>query len=142
MWKTNDNTEVVLWEILSYQCRSTLTKWTVTFTDSDLCLCVQPEKKDENVYEVCLPPEESALEGGEEKSEETEDGMKKRGVSAMVKIFHFIMKQSYICALIAMMVSQSVHRCCVTELQEQADAALLSAIAAETVQDVPQTFLV
>uniref|UniRef100_A0A8C9X3Z8 Piezo type mechanosensitive ion channel component 2 n=1 Tax=Sander lucioperca TaxID=283035 RepID=A0A8C9X3Z8_SANLU len=32
-----------------------------------------------------------------------EDGMKKRGVSAMVKIFHFIMKQSYICALIAMM---------------------------------------
>uniref|UniRef100_A0A8D0CNE2 Piezo type mechanosensitive ion channel component 2 n=1 Tax=Sander lucioperca TaxID=283035 RepID=A0A8D0CNE2_SANLU len=39
----------------------------------------------------------------EEKSEGGEDGMKKRGVSAMVKIFHFIMKQSYICALIAMM---------------------------------------
>uniref|UniRef100_A0A3B4TZT6 Piezo type mechanosensitive ion channel component 2 n=1 Tax=Seriola dumerili TaxID=41447 RepID=A0A3B4TZT6_SERDU len=39
----------------------------------------------------------------EEKSEGGEDGMKKRGVSAMVKVFHFIMKQSYICALIAMM---------------------------------------
>uniref|UniRef100_A0A8C9X545 Piezo type mechanosensitive ion channel component 2 n=1 Tax=Sander lucioperca TaxID=283035 RepID=A0A8C9X545_SANLU len=43
------------------------------------------------------------LSAGEEKSEGGEDGMKKRGVSAMVKIFHFIMKQSYICALIAMM---------------------------------------
>nr|XP_046263796.1 piezo-type mechanosensitive ion channel component 2 isoform X4 [Scatophagus argus]XP_046263797.1 piezo-type mechanosensitive ion channel component 2 isoform X4 [Scatophagus argus] len=62
------------------------------------------EKKDECVYEVCLPPEDSVLEGGEEKSEEEEeDGMKKRGVGAMVKLFHFIMKQSYICALIAMM---------------------------------------
>ncbi|XP_070830644.1 piezo-type mechanosensitive ion channel component 2 [Chaetodon trifascialis] len=61
------------------------------------------EKKDECVYEVCLPPEDSPLEGGEEKSEEGEDGIKKRGVGAMVKIFHFIMKQSYICALIAMM---------------------------------------
>uniref|UniRef100_A0A4W6FQJ1 Piezo type mechanosensitive ion channel component 2 n=1 Tax=Lates calcarifer TaxID=8187 RepID=A0A4W6FQJ1_LATCA len=62
------------------------------------------EKKDESVYEVCLPPEDSALDGGEEKSEGGEDGMKKRGVSAMVKVFHFVMKQSYICALIAMMV--------------------------------------
>ncbi|XP_028449157.1 piezo-type mechanosensitive ion channel component 2 isoform X1 [Perca flavescens] len=61
------------------------------------------EKKEECVYEVCLPLEDSELEGGEEKSEGGEDGMKKRGVSAMVKIFHFIMKQSYICALIAMM---------------------------------------
>ncbi|XP_070774836.1 piezo-type mechanosensitive ion channel component 2 [Enoplosus armatus] len=63
----------------------------------------ETEKKDECVYEVCLPPEDSQLEGGEEKSEEGEDGMKKRGVSAAVKVFHFIMKQSYICALIAMM---------------------------------------
>ncbi|XP_038573421.1 piezo-type mechanosensitive ion channel component 2 isoform X2 [Micropterus salmoides] len=62
------------------------------------------EKKDECVYEVCLPPEDSLLEGGVEKSEEGEDRMKKRGLSTMVKIFHFIMKQSYICALIAMMV--------------------------------------
>lgn len=76
------------------------------------------------MYEVCLPPEDSALEGGEEKSEEAEDGMKKRGVGAMVKIFHFVMKQSYICALIAMMVSQSVHRWCFTELQELADASV------------------
>uniref|UniRef100_A0A3Q3FEP5 Piezo type mechanosensitive ion channel component 2 n=1 Tax=Labrus bergylta TaxID=56723 RepID=A0A3Q3FEP5_9LABR len=72
-------------------------------TNSELFFCVQPEKKDECVYEVCLPLEDSALEGGEEKSEDTEDGIKKRGVGAMVKIFHFIMKQSYICALIAMM---------------------------------------
>lgn len=105
---------------------------TVTITDSDLCFCVQPEK-DECVYEVRLPPEDSALEGGEEKSEEAEDGMKKRGVSAMVKIFNFIMKQSYICALIAMMVSQPVPRWCVTELQELADAAFLSAITADSV---------
>ncbi|GAA6236079.1 piezo-type mechanosensitive ion channel component 2 isoform X2 [Lates japonicus] len=61
------------------------------------------EKKDESVYEVCLPPEDSALDRGEE-SEGGEDGMKKRGVSTMVKVFHFVMKQSYICALIAMMV--------------------------------------
>nr|XP_019964666.1 PREDICTED: piezo-type mechanosensitive ion channel component 2 isoform X3 [Paralichthys olivaceus] len=61
------------------------------------------EKKDECVYEVHLPPEESALDEGEEKTEEDEDGIKKRGVGAMVKVFHFIMKQSYICALIAMM---------------------------------------
>ncbi|KAG7525314.1 hypothetical protein JOB18_025431 [Solea senegalensis] len=62
------------------------------------------EKKDESVYEVYLPPEDLALDGsGEEKSEGSEDGIKQRGVSAMVKVFHFIMKQSYICALIAMM---------------------------------------
>ncbi|XP_039998805.1 piezo-type mechanosensitive ion channel component 2 isoform X2 [Xiphias gladius] len=61
------------------------------------------EKKDGCAYEVCLPPEDSALDGGEEKSEGGEDGMKKRGVSAMVKVFQFVMKQSYICALIAMM---------------------------------------
>lgn len=84
----------------------------VTIGNSELCFCAQPEKKDECVFEVCLPPEESALEGGEEKSEEGEDGMKKRGVGAMVKIFHFVMKQSYICALIAMMVSNAAHRWC------------------------------
>lgn len=64
------------------------------------------------MYEVCLPPEDSVLDGGEEKSEEGVDGIKKRGVGAMVKIFHFVMKQSYICALIAMMVSDAAHRCC------------------------------
>lgn len=83
---------------------------TVTIINSEVCICVQPEKKDECVYEVCLPPEDSLLEGGVEKSEEGEDRMKKRGLSTMVKIFHFIMKQSYICALIAMMVSKSAHR--------------------------------
>ncbi|XP_069548591.1 piezo-type mechanosensitive ion channel component 2 [Brachyistius frenatus] len=57
------------------------------------------EKKDEGEYEVCLPPEDSALK--ESVGEENE--IKKRGVGAMVKVFHFIMKQSYICALIAMM---------------------------------------
>uniref|UniRef100_A0A671VGF6 Piezo type mechanosensitive ion channel component 2 n=1 Tax=Sparus aurata TaxID=8175 RepID=A0A671VGF6_SPAAU len=76
---------------------------TVSISNSEFCLCVQPEKKDECVYEVCLPPEDSVLDGGEEKSEEGVDGIKKRGVGAMVKIFHFVMKQSYICALIAMM---------------------------------------
>ncbi|KAM9844577.1 piezo-type mechanosensitive ion channel component 2 [Aulostomus maculatus] len=64
---------------------------------------IDSTEKKQCVYEVCLPPEDSALEGGEEKSEGEEDEMKKRGVGAMVKVFHFIMKQSYICALIAMM---------------------------------------
>uniref|UniRef100_A0A3Q2CZF9 Piezo type mechanosensitive ion channel component 2 n=1 Tax=Cyprinodon variegatus TaxID=28743 RepID=A0A3Q2CZF9_CYPVA len=36
-------------------------------------------------------------------SEDEENDIKKKGVGAMVKFFHFIMKQSYICALIAMM---------------------------------------
>ncbi|KAM9720068.1 piezo-type mechanosensitive ion channel component 2 isoform 2-T2 [Menidia menidia] len=58
-----------------------------------------PEKKEECVYEVSLPPEDSALK----ESEDEENDIKKRGVGAMVKVFHFIMKQSYICALIAMM---------------------------------------
>lgn len=58
------------------------------------------------MYEVCLKAEESVLEAEEEEaSEEGEGGIKQRGVGAMVKIFHFVMKQSYICALIAMMVS-------------------------------------
>ncbi|XP_063742823.1 piezo-type mechanosensitive ion channel component 2 isoform X2 [Eleginops maclovinus] len=56
------------------------------------------EKKEECVYEVSIPLEESEHEGGDEESK-----MKKRGVGAMVKIFQFVMKQSYICALIAMM---------------------------------------
>ncbi|XP_007564241.1 piezo-type mechanosensitive ion channel component 2 isoform X6 [Poecilia formosa] len=64
------------------------------------------EKKDESVYEVSLPPEDSALKESEEEEEEEdeeENDIKKKGVGAMVKVFHFIMKQSYICALIAMM---------------------------------------
>uniref|UniRef100_A0A8C7YRI6 Piezo type mechanosensitive ion channel component 2 n=1 Tax=Oryzias sinensis TaxID=183150 RepID=A0A8C7YRI6_9TELE len=36
-------------------------------------------------------------------SEDEENDIKKKGVGAMVKVFHFVMKQSYICALIAMM---------------------------------------
>uniref|UniRef100_A0A3B3UI10 Piezo type mechanosensitive ion channel component 2 n=1 Tax=Poecilia latipinna TaxID=48699 RepID=A0A3B3UI10_9TELE len=39
----------------------------------------------------------------EEEEDEEENDIKKKGVGAMVKVFHFIMKQSYICALIAMM---------------------------------------
>ncbi|XP_029971241.1 piezo-type mechanosensitive ion channel component 2 [Salarias fasciatus] len=57
------------------------------------------EKKDECVYEVCLPPEDSPLK----ESESEENEIRKKGLGAMVKAFHFIMKQSYICALIAMM---------------------------------------
>lgn len=57
------------------------------------------------MYEVSLPPEDSALKESEE--EEEENDIKKKGVGAMVKVFHFIMKQSYICALIAMMVSEA-----------------------------------
>uniref|UniRef100_A0A3P9DDQ3 Piezo type mechanosensitive ion channel component 2 n=1 Tax=Maylandia zebra TaxID=106582 RepID=A0A3P9DDQ3_9CICH len=63
------------------------------------CLFVQTEKKEECVYEVCLPPEESSVK----ETESEENIIKKKGVGAMVKIFHFIMKQSYIGALISMM---------------------------------------
>ncbi|KAM9791110.1 piezo-type mechanosensitive ion channel component 2 isoform 5-T6 [Syngnathus typhle] len=61
------------------------------------------EKEDLRVYEVSLPPEDGESPSGEDKSEGSEDALTKRGVGAMVKVFHFIMKQSYICALIAMM---------------------------------------
>ncbi|XP_061654308.1 piezo-type mechanosensitive ion channel component 2 [Phyllopteryx taeniolatus] len=61
------------------------------------------EKEDVCVYEVSLPPEDGESPSGEEKSEGSGDALRKRGVGAMVKVFHFIMKQSYICALIAMM---------------------------------------
>ncbi|XP_029930817.1 piezo-type mechanosensitive ion channel component 2 isoform X2 [Myripristis murdjan] len=70
---------------------------------TDQCSAIT-EKKEECVYEVCLPPEESALEGGEEhKGGEEEEEEKKTGTNAVVTVFRFIMKQSYICALIAMM---------------------------------------
>lgn len=75
-------------------------------SNGDLCFCVGPEKKPECAYDVCFPPEDSAFEKEEEKPEGGEHGMK-RGVGAIVKIFHFVMKQSYICALIAMMVSDA-----------------------------------
>ncbi|XP_057713162.1 piezo-type mechanosensitive ion channel component 2 isoform X2 [Corythoichthys intestinalis] len=61
------------------------------------------EKEDISVYEVSLPPEDEASPSREDKSDGSEDALRKRGVGAMVKVFHFIMKQSYICALIAMM---------------------------------------
>ncbi|KAM3865799.1 piezo-type mechanosensitive ion channel component 2 [Diretmus argenteus] len=62
------------------------------------------EKKDGCVYEVRLPPEETPAEGGEEQQEGGgEEEEKKGGLSAVVTVFRFVMKQSYICALIAMM---------------------------------------
>lgn len=73
------------------------------------CLFVQTEKKEECVYEVCLPPEESSVK----ETESEENIIKKKGVGAMVKIFHFIMKQSYIGALISMMVSNVESQCLV-----------------------------
>ncbi|XP_056149372.1 piezo-type mechanosensitive ion channel component 2 [Lampris incognitus] len=66
------------------------------------------EKKDDCVYEVCLPVEETETEGveeqrGEGEGEDENEEEKKGAPSALVKVFCFIMKQSYICALIAMM---------------------------------------
>ncbi|XP_019739327.1 piezo-type mechanosensitive ion channel component 2 [Hippocampus comes] len=61
------------------------------------------EKEDMCAYEVNLPPVDGEPPSGEDKSEGSEDSLRKRGVGAVVKVFHFIMKQSYICALIAMM---------------------------------------
>lgn len=80
------------------------------------------------MYEVCLPPEDATSEGGEEKSDGEDDGMKKRGVGAMVKVFHFIMKQSYICALIAMMVSRTATGGVTQKSQKQAYAVFVSCI--------------
>ncbi|CAL8369544.1 unnamed protein product, partial [Boreogadus saida] len=64
-----------------------------------------PEIKHECVYEVRLPSE-MGLEGGKKDGEETEtetEGEDREKASAVVTVFRFIMKQSYICALIAMM---------------------------------------
>ncbi|KAG8133463.1 hypothetical protein E2320_011256 [Naja naja] len=49
--------------------------------------------------------EEEEEEGEEEEEEEEENSEEEEGskVHAMVSVFHFIMKQSYVCALIAMM---------------------------------------
>ncbi|XP_077471860.1 piezo-type mechanosensitive ion channel component 2 isoform X4 [Stigmatopora argus] len=59
------------------------------------------EKEDLCAFEVILPPEDE--DSREDKSDESEGDLRKRGVGVMVKVFHFIMKQSYIVALIAMM---------------------------------------
>lgn len=68
-------------------------------------LRIGAEKEGMCAYEVNLPPVDGEPPSGEDKSEGSEDALRKRGVGAVVKVFHFIMKQSYICALIAMMVS-------------------------------------
>uniref|UniRef100_A0A3B3CQA6 Piezo type mechanosensitive ion channel component 2 n=1 Tax=Oryzias melastigma TaxID=30732 RepID=A0A3B3CQA6_ORYME len=51
-------------------------------------------------YKTDQPSDEDSAA---KESEDEENDVKKKGVGAMVKVFHFIMKQSYICALIAMM---------------------------------------
>lgn len=52
------------------------------------------------MYEVVeMPPEE------EEELKEPEDKEQTAAPAGLVKVFRFIMKQSYVCALIAMMVS-------------------------------------
>lgn len=59
------------------------------------------EQKDGEVYEVVeMPPEE------EEETKESEEKEQTAAPTGLVKVFRFIMKQSYVCALIAMMVSQ------------------------------------
>ena len=75
-------------------------------------LCVRPEKRDAGVYEVGQGQEEILMvEGGDEpkeeegEEEEAEDEKEPGKISSAVTVFRFIMKQSYICALIAMMVS-------------------------------------
>uniref|UniRef100_A0A8C5CAX9 Piezo-type mechanosensitive ion channel component n=1 Tax=Gadus morhua TaxID=8049 RepID=A0A8C5CAX9_GADMO len=69
------------------------------------CVPVISEIKHECVYEVRLPSE-MGMEGGKKDGEETEtetEGEDREKASAVVTVFRFIMKQSYICALIAMM---------------------------------------
>ncbi|XP_058274705.1 piezo-type mechanosensitive ion channel component 2 isoform X2 [Hemibagrus wyckioides] len=56
------------------------------------------EQKDGEVYEVVeMPPEE------EEELKESEETEQSAAPAGLVKVFRFIMKQSYVCALIAMM---------------------------------------
>ncbi|XP_048018925.1 piezo-type mechanosensitive ion channel component 2 isoform X5 [Megalobrama amblycephala] len=62
------------------------------------------EKMDENTNEIVDLPLEEEEEKTDEKEEEEEEEEEKGGPpGALVKVFKFIMKQSYICALIAMM---------------------------------------
>ncbi|KAL0201780.1 hypothetical protein M9458_004967, partial [Cirrhinus mrigala] len=59
-------------------------------------------KTDENTNEILdsqLEEEEEKTDAEEEEEEEEEGGPP----GALVKVFKFVMKQSYICALIAMM---------------------------------------
>lgn len=54
------------------------------------------------MYEVVeMPPED------EEELKDSEENEPAEAPSGPVKVFRFIMKQSYVCALIAMMVSHS-----------------------------------
>lgn len=63
-----------------------------------ILLCT--DQKDGDVYEVVeMPPEE------EEELKESEEKEQTAAPAGLVKVFRFIMKQSYVCALIAMMVS-------------------------------------
>ena len=107
-----------LFVTLTPSIRVKRTHWIQLFSMlTHVFVCPPPEKKDDDcVYEVTLPPEEDGVmegdeqqqrDGGEEEMEEEEEGEKekKEVPSAVVTVFHFIMKQSYICALIAMMVS-------------------------------------
>uniref|UniRef100_A0A8C4ZEK7 Piezo-type mechanosensitive ion channel component n=1 Tax=Gadus morhua TaxID=8049 RepID=A0A8C4ZEK7_GADMO len=57
-------------------------------------------------YKMDQLPSEMGMEGGKKDGEETEtetEGEDREKASAVVTVFRFIMKQSYICALIAMM---------------------------------------
>lgn len=75
-----------------------------------------PTDKKDGAYEVSLPHTqiqgetvvEEAGESGEMEEEEEEGKEESSKVSSAVTVFRFIMKQSYICALIAMMVSGPV----------------------------------
>lgn len=78
--------------------------WTIFFLMQwftyKMLLCT--DQKDGEMYEVVeMPPEE------EEELKESEEKEQTTAPTGLVKVFRFIMKQSYVCALIAMMVSQS-----------------------------------
>lgn len=64
-----------------------------------MLLCA--DQKDGEVYEVVeMPPEE------EEDLKDGDEDEQSAVPAGLVKVFRFIMKQSYVCALIAMMVSR------------------------------------
>ena len=55
-----------------------------------------------------IAEEENQKDEEEEEEEEEANEEKEAGPNAVVKVFRFVMKQSYVCALIAMMVSISL----------------------------------
>ncbi len=75
-----------------------------------IILMLHTEKTDENTNDILdsqLEEEEEKTDAEDEEEEEEEEEELGGPPGTLIKVFKFIMKQSYICALIAMMVRRS-----------------------------------